>query len=168
MVNHMRTALLNVTASQAPDDVYISPSFRPVIVPQYLARIYNVILSPSMVNAKRAKYVNTYMRLLHVADYEPFTLLPDPRITYEREEQDRFFSEAADTSTRIDFEQLLNLMLSAEHTLNAGNYSLFTPVTNYPDVMEQLRSIWNNDLTGIGRLTAGILAFGYQLDDLND
>ena len=39
MVNHLRTVLLNVTATVAPDTIYIDPAFRPVIVPFWLRRL---------------------------------------------------------------------------------------------------------------------------------
>jgi hypothetical protein len=168
MVNHMRTVLLNVTADMAPDDVYISPTFRPIIVPRYLQRIYNVILSPQMPAAPRAARINTFMRLLHVADYEPFTLLPDRRLTYDPTDQSAFFDSVADPSATIDFERLFNLVRSEATTLDSTNEGLFRPVSNYPPtLMENLRDLWNNDLAAIGRLTAGILALGYQFDDLN-
>jgi hypothetical protein len=168
MVNHMRTVLLNVTANMAPDDVYISPMFRPILVPQYFQRIYNVILSPQMGAAPRAARINTFMRLLHVADYEPFTLLPDRRITYDPTDQSAFFDSAVDPSATIDFERLLNLVRSESNILDSTNQGLFRPVSDYsPALMENLRDLWNNDLAAIGRLTAAILALGYQFDDLN-
>jgi hypothetical protein len=170
MVNHMRTVLLNATSGAAPNDVYISPTFRPIIVPRKLLRIYDIILSPLTRNEVRAQRINTFMRLLHVADYEPFTLLPDPRLTYDPTDQEGFFDTLADSSTTINFEQLLNLVRSAVNTLSAQNSNLFRPINKYPDypeLMENLRDIWNNDLAAIGRLTAAILALGYRFDDLN-
>jgi hypothetical protein len=170
MVNHMRTVLLNVPAGAAPDDVYISPAFRPIIVPKTLVRLYDVLLSPNTRAEVRAQRVNTYMRLLHVADYEPFTLLPDDRLTYDPTDQEDFFDTTLDSSTTIDFDQLLNLVRAAVNDLDAQNRSLFRPVSGYPDepnLMTSLRNIWNNDLAGIGRLTAAILGLAYRFDDLN-
>ena len=170
MVNHIRTLLLNVTADVAPDDVYISPAFRPIIVPGELVRLYDVVLSPNTRPEVRAQRVNTFMRLLHVADHEPFTLLPDERLTYDPTDQELFFDTTLDSSTTIDFEKLLNLVRSAVNELDAENKSLFRPITKYPefpDLMTSLRNIWNNDLAGIGRLTAAILGLAYRFDDLN-
>jgi hypothetical protein len=170
MVNHMRTVLFNVSARQAPDAVYISPYFRPVEVPRELLRIYDVLLSPQAVDSVRSERMNTFMRLLHVADYEPFTLMPDSRITYDPTSQGEFFSTTVDSSSEIDYDRLLNLARSAVNTLDAQNLSLFRPVSGYPqypNLMNALRDIWNNDLVAIGRLTAAILALGYRFDDLN-
>ena len=170
MVNHVRTVLLNVVAQVAPDDTYISPSFRPIIVPRELLRLYDIILSPLSDDDVRSQRINTLMRLLHVADYEPFTLLPDHRITYDPTDQEEFFDTTLDSSTTIDFERLLNLVRSAINELDAQNESLFRPITKYPqypDLMTYLYNIWNNDLAGIGRLTAAILGLSYRFDDLN-
>lgn len=171
MVNHIRTALLNVASAQAPDAVYISPSFRPVEVPTALARIYDVVLSPNASDEERAYRVNTFMRLLHAADYESYVLLPDARITYDPTSQEDFFSTDDDPSSAINFSQLLSRVRAAVDGLEVENYGLFRPVSKYPanpDLMSNLRGIWNNDLSGIGRLTAAILALAYRLDDLNN
>jgi hypothetical protein len=110
------------------------------------------------------------MRLLHVADYEPFTLIPDERITYDPTSQEDFFDTTVDSSTTIDFDRLLNLTRAEINDLDAQNKSLFRPITRYPqypDLMTDLRNIWNNDLAGIGRQTAAILGLAYRFNDLN-
>jgi len=170
MVNHMRTVLLNVTSEVAPDSTYIPPNFRPILVPRELVRIYDVLLSPLTEDTVRAQRVNTFMRLLHVADYEPYTLLPDKRLTYDPTDQAEFFDTTVDSSATIDYDRLMNLVRSAVNDLDAQNKSLFRPITRYPeypDLMTSLRNIWNNDLAGIGRLTAAILGLAYRFDDLN-
>lgn len=170
MINHTRTTLLNVPAAVAPDSVYISPDFLPIQVPKALLRIYDIILSPTTADKPRSDLLNTYMRLLHVADYEPFTLLPDPRITYIPDDRQKFFNQS-DTSITTDFARLWNLVRSAVNTLEEQNTSLFRPLENYkqyPNLMSELQDIWNNDLAGIGRLTAAILALSYRFGDLNN
>lgn len=140
------------------------------MVPRELVQLYDVLLSPLASDAVRSQRVNTFMRLLHVADYEPYTLLPDARITYDPTTQVGFFDVTADSSATINFDTLLNLTRTSINTLDVENKSLFRPITKYPqypDLMTSLRVIWNNDLAGIGRLTAAILGLAYRFDDLN-
>ena len=166
MVNHIRTVLLNVTAAVAPDSVYIDPAFRPVTVPYWLLGLYKLVLPFPNDDDRQAAQLATIMRLLHAADYEQFTLLPDTRITYAPVSDEEFFSTTDDPSAAIDFSRLYDQTQTAIAEINRRKMDLFAPVLRYPAVNGELRQIWNNDLVHIGRLTGAILAMAYQLDNL--
>ena len=165
MVNHVRTVLLNVTAAKAPDSVYISPVFRPVVIPQELQRLQKLLLAASTGEAESQR-INTFMRLLHAADFEHYVLLPDARITYTVAGQQDFFAAAVDSSTVIDFAQLYSLVQTELQDLDQNRQSLYAPVLDYPDVMAELQDLWNGSIAIIDRLTAAILALAYRLDAL--
>jgi len=165
MVNHVRTVLLNVTAAKAPDSVYVSPVFRPVVVPQELQRLHKLLLSAST-EEDEAQRLNTLMRLLHAADFEHYVLLPDARITYTAASQQDFFAAADDSSTAIDFSQLYSLVQTEVQNLDQNRQGLFLPALRYPDVMAELRDLWNGSIAVIDRLTAAILALAFRLDAL--
>jgi len=164
MVNHIRTVLLNVTAAKAPDAIYISPVFRPVIIPQQLQRLHALLFSASTTEAE-VQRLNTFMRLLHAANYEEYVLLPDSRITYTVADQQDFFSVTA-LSTAVDFSQLYSLAQTETQDLEQKRQSLFQPVLGYPNMMTKLRELWNGSVAITDRLAAAILALAYQLDAL--
>jgi hypothetical protein len=166
MVNHLRTVLLNVTAAVAPDAVYIDPAFRPILVPDWLRRLQQLIL-PYTADASRQSFqLATIMRLLHAADYERFVLLPDTRVTYRPVDDSAFFGTTSDPTVDIDFDRLYQQVQNEISEINRQRQDLFRSLADYPMVAEELRQIWNSDLIHIGRLTGAILALGYQLDAL--
>jgi len=167
MVNHLRTVLLNVTAAVAPDDIYIDPTFRPVVVPFWLRRLQQIVLPYAADASHQAFQLATIMRLLHAADYEQFVLLPDPRITYQPVDDTEFFS-TDDPTVTIDFSRLYRQVSSEILEINRQKQDLFRQLVGYPTVADDLRKIWNSDLVYIGRLTGAILALGYQLDALRN
>lgn len=168
MVNHLRTVLLNVTATVAPDTIYIDPAFRPVIVPFWLRRLQQFIL-PYTADASRQSFqLATVLRLLHAADYERFVLLPDARITYQPVDDVAFFSTTDDPAAATDYDALYRQVQNEIVEINRQKQDLFAVVLRYPTVSGELRKIWNSDLTHIGRLTGAILALGYQLDALRN
>lgn len=168
MVNHLRTVLLNVTAAVAPDAVYIDPAFRPVIVPYWLRRLQQLILPYTADASHQSFQLATVLRLLHAADYERFVLLPDARLTYQPVDDTAFFDTTDDPAAATDFDALYRQVQSEIIEINRRKQDLFAPLVRYPTVADELRKIWNSDLTHIGRLTGAILALGYRLDALRN
>ena len=88
MINHVRTLLLNqndFTAGQAsgnPGAQPIDTAFQPVLVPQPLHDVRDVIIPPGYTPYQQNMTLVSVMKLLHAPELEPYTLLLDSRVTY--------------------------------------------------------------------------------------
>lgn len=95
MINHLRTVLLNLSATEnsqdAPGWEYISPQFQPVGLRPPLWPVWRAIFGSTPDATGLNFRFRQLLPILHSPDLEPYTLRPDRRLTYARVD-DVFFS----------------------------------------------------------------------------
>ncbi len=86
MINHARTLLLNESGANRPTpgflEEFIDPSFAPVTVPNYIARIQKVLFGENSDSAFRNATVHALMAILHSTEFVDYVKALDSRTTY--------------------------------------------------------------------------------------
>lgn len=96
MINHARTLLLNRKPDNVPyggqlGDEYLPIAYRKVTtMPTYLSSIRNILFSADPDRLFSNYRARQYMTLLHSTELVEFVLELDPRITYDRNNEDLF------------------------------------------------------------------------------
>jgi len=86
MVNHLRTLLLNRSASYfdgIPMSEYIDPAYTPILLPADFQSVRNILI-PNGIDKSTENYIaSMLMTIAHQPELDYYTLLPDPRLTYD-------------------------------------------------------------------------------------
>jgi len=96
MINHVRTLLLNRSSTEVGAGQfgyeYVQPNYQAVRLPSLLFNLVRTLFGSAPDVAGMNYRLRQYMPLLHAAEIVQYTLMDDPRITYDLTD-DRLFRE---------------------------------------------------------------------------
>lgn len=158
MINHMRTLLLNLPAGTG--DIYVPPSYSPVVIPQHFIKLNNAILTNSNNPEVLLSVVASWMPLLHGADFDGFSKAIDPRITYDPNNR-----KTVSSTDTVNIASLINRVVTAAvANAGAGQYGLFRPFAHYSEQLASIKKVWDTSVRSEERAVAAVYGYIYQLE----
>lgn len=87
MINHIRTLLMNTPGNEAADAAFpgeeiVDPNYMPIVVPNDLQTIRNVLFDINPDRAMLNYRLRQYLTIIHTTEFDSYLTALDPRITY--------------------------------------------------------------------------------------
>lgn len=167
MVNHVRTLLLNSTASSVYDisTIYVPADFKPVTLDGKVLSVGGLLFPASLSLMDRVTLVDNLMHILHTGELEPYTLRFDSRITYIPNASLSLYDLAVlPVSLRTTLTSLLDRVGSTV-VIGGASTDLFQ-WAKYSTDMAAFSKTWTTSPELVLRLGALVLAYAYQVEKL--
>jgi len=169
MINHARSLLLNLSSYGPPvlppGEEFIPYDFTPIVLPQGMRELHQVIIPSSASRERKNQLVFLYMQGLHSPDFLEFTAALDSRFTYQLD-LTHFLQQASqnDLPPTYNFELVYNQVVGKELRYGIGSRGLFTGFAPYEDLLTRLNSIYRGADSNKDRLLAAVLGVIYQIE----
>lgn len=167
MINHARTLLLNRrpyhTDLLPPGEEVIESGFSPTDLRGAIFQIHELLM-PQLLSRDEANFrAACYMQLLHAPDFNQYAIKFDDRITYDT--ASRYYMHEI-SAGRLDYvfdgTRIYDTMVNA--IIGPRLTRMFTPIAGYEHDLEVFRYGWFSGDNEYMKLTAGVLAITYQLE----
>lgn len=167
MINHTRTLLLNRRQYPTPDlpsgEEVIDPQFSPMALYGSIYQLHETLMPIALSRDEANFRAFCYMQLLHAPDWNQYAIRFDDRITYNIKDN-YYMNEISAGRLNYQFDgnriynELLNVVTGPRLT------KMFTPIPGYEDDLQVFRYGWFSGDNVYMKLTAGVLAVTYQLE----